>query len=132
MLSNTDGQTGSGIAATRILNALLSRSLKVEMLVRRKITNQIEIKTISPNFLSRFDYIVRILFSKVICKFQKDNNINFHSTSFLKSKINFNKKYGDFDVINLHWIGNETISISQIAKIKKPIVWTLHDSWPFL
>ena len=26
----------------------------------------------------------------------------------------------------------ETISISDIAKIKKPIVWTLHDMWAFL
>jgi len=35
----------------------------------------------------------------------------------------------DADVIHLHWINNEMISIKEIAKIKKPIVWTLHDMW---
>jgi len=36
----------------------------------------------------------------------------------------------DADVIHLHWINNEMISIKEIAKIKKPLVWTLHDMWP--
>jgi glycosyltransferase involved in cell wall biosynthesis len=33
--------------------------------------------------------------------------------------------------VHLHWIGNEMISISEIKKIKKKIVWTLHDMWVF-
>jgi glycosyltransferase involved in cell wall biosynthesis len=37
----------------------------------------------------------------------------------------------DVDVINLHWINNETITIKQIAKIGKPVVFTLHDMWAF-
>jgi glycosyltransferase involved in cell wall biosynthesis len=36
----------------------------------------------------------------------------------------------DADVIHLHWIHNEMISIREIAQIKKPLVWTLHDMWP--
>jgi glycosyltransferase involved in cell wall biosynthesis len=35
----------------------------------------------------------------------------------------------DADVIHLHWVNNEMISIKEIAKIKKPLVWTLHDCW---
>jgi glycosyltransferase involved in cell wall biosynthesis len=38
------------------------------------------------------------------------------------------------DVINLHWINNGFISIKQIGKLEKlniPIIWTLHDMWPF-
>ena len=35
------------------------------------------------------------------------------------------------DFVNLHWIGNETISISDINKINSEIIWTLHDMWPF-
>ena len=31
------------------------------------------------------------------------------------------------DVIHLHWINSEMLSISDIGKIKKPIVWTIHD-----
>ena len=35
------------------------------------------------------------------------------------------------DLVHLHWINNEMISIEQIGKITKPIVWTLHDMWPY-
>jgi glycosyltransferase involved in cell wall biosynthesis len=37
----------------------------------------------------------------------------------------------DADIINLHWIGTGTLAIEEIAQIRKPIVWTLHDMWAF-
>ena len=37
----------------------------------------------------------------------------------------------DCDIVNLHWINGEMLSIKDIAKIKKPIVWTLHDMCTF-
>lgn len=33
------------------------------------------------------------------------------------------------DLVNLHWISNETISWNEIAKIEAPIAWTMHDMW---
>lgn len=36
----------------------------------------------------------------------------------------------DADVLNLHWI-SDLLSIKDIGRLKKPIVWTLHDMWPF-
>jgi len=37
----------------------------------------------------------------------------------------------DYDIVHLHWINNRFLDIEELKKIKKPIVWTLHDSWPF-
>lgn len=36
----------------------------------------------------------------------------------------------DYDVLHLHWINGRFISLKDLPK-DKPIVWTLHDSWPF-
>jgi len=36
----------------------------------------------------------------------------------------------DYDVLHLHWINNRFVSLKDLPK-NKPIVWTLHDSWPF-
>jgi glycosyltransferase involved in cell wall biosynthesis len=36
----------------------------------------------------------------------------------------------DADVLNLHWISN-MLSVADIGRLKKPIVWTLHDMWAF-
>ena len=32
-------------------------------------------------------------------------------------------------MVNLHWLGHGLISLRQMRKITKPIVWTLHDEW---
>lgn len=37
----------------------------------------------------------------------------------------------DYDILHLHWIGDGVISIKKLAEIEKPIVWTMHDMWPF-
>lgn len=35
------------------------------------------------------------------------------------------------DIIHLHWIGAGFIPITTLARIGKPIVWTLHDEWAY-
>lgn len=37
----------------------------------------------------------------------------------------------DYNIVHLHWINNRFLDIDELVKIHKPIVWTLHDSWPF-
>lgn len=36
----------------------------------------------------------------------------------------------DYDVLHLHWINRRFVQLEDLPK-DKPIVWTLHDSWPF-
>jgi glycosyltransferase involved in cell wall biosynthesis len=35
------------------------------------------------------------------------------------------------DIVNLHWLGTGTLSIEEIGRIRRPVVWTLHDMWTF-
>lgn len=37
----------------------------------------------------------------------------------------------DIDLINLHWIGDSTISIEEIGRLAQPVVWRLPDQWAF-
>ena len=36
----------------------------------------------------------------------------------------------DYDVLHLHWINQRFIPLEDLPQ-DKPIIWTLHDSWPF-
>ena len=36
-----------------------------------------------------------------------------------------------FDLIHLHWINAGILKIEDLSKIKKPIIWTIRDMWPF-
>jgi glycosyltransferase involved in cell wall biosynthesis len=35
------------------------------------------------------------------------------------------------DIIHLHWMGAGFLRVETLGKLKKPLVWTLHDSWVF-
>ena len=35
------------------------------------------------------------------------------------------------DIIHLHWLGAGFMRVETLGKLNKPLVWTLHDSWPF-
>ena len=37
----------------------------------------------------------------------------------------------DADVIHLHWVTFEMMSVADIGRLRGPIVWTLHDMWGF-
>ena len=72
----------------------------------------------------------RSLFLKL---FQKDNSslqsIAWPSTG-LGNELN-KLQAGRPDVINLHWLGNDTISIEEIGKLDYPLIWRLPDEWAF-
>ncbi|NJC88103.1 MAG: glycosyltransferase [Desulfuromonas sp.] len=35
------------------------------------------------------------------------------------------------DIVHLHWLGAGFCRVESIGKFARPLVWTLHDSWPF-
>lgn len=53
-----------------------------------------------------------------------------HSFGDISAGIVNEVNASDADVVHLHWIAN-LLSIRDIGKITKPIVWTLHDMWAF-
>lgn len=38
----------------------------------------------------------------------------------------------DAQIVHLHWIGAEMISLKQISQIRKTTIWTMHDAWPII
>ncbi|TDX26940.1 glycosyltransferase involved in cell wall biosynthesis [Modicisalibacter xianhensis] len=37
----------------------------------------------------------------------------------------------DADIVHIHWLHGGGLSIEDIARIAKPVVWSLHDMWAF-
>ncbi|MDK3155405.1 glycosyltransferase [Kamptonema cortianum] len=35
------------------------------------------------------------------------------------------------DIVNLHWVTGAMFQIESLAKLGRPVVWSLHDAWPF-
>lgn len=74
--------------------------------------------------------IVRAQLDNLPSKFYKKREDRIFSTGFAGVRLTNHPLYGWADIIHLHWINNGFLSLWQIKKIKKPIVWTLRDMWP--
>ena len=64
--------------------------------------------------------------------FQKTTNQAFHSSGLVPCLLDKKINNSGSEIINLHWFQGEMLSIRSISRIKKPIIFTLHDSWAFL
>ena len=95
---------------------------------KRNTNNSINPSSIFFKIHSIFKIIIKKIFNKFF--FHKKQTITLGIfKSFEIEKII--KKIKP-DIINLHWVGNEFLSLNEIKKIDVPIVWTLHDMWVFL
>jgi len=62
---------------------------------------------------------------------QKVADLTFRSANRWPSRLDRTIAALPHDVINLHWIGSEMLSIEEIGRLNKPVIWTLHDMWAF-
>jgi len=100
------------------------------MWVNRAFSNDPNVET-SLKLGIRFPYLLRRLLVFPFVNLLKTRNPIIHSPSILPSQWLQKINDSDADLIHLHWIQNEMLSIADIEKIKKPLVWTLHDMWGF-
>lgn len=61
----------------------------------------------------------------------KTGNPILHSPAILPSGWSRRLNQLDADLLHLHWVNGEMLSLSGIGKLQKPVVWTLHDMWAF-
>lgn len=134
-ISTTDWSGGAAIAANRIVNAQQNLTeLKSGLFVQYQ---RQKIKYIHSDSDSKFKNIVRT-FNKFADEFtirllsvQSRGRFTFPYFGEDISQIDLIK---DADILNLHWINGGFLSLKsleKIAKMNKPILWTLHDMWAF-
>ena len=131
-LSYYDKSGGAAIATHRIHQALLKSKVDSLMLVSNKISD-------SKNIISS-NKLIDVSLDRINLYFQRKlHKINLNSNIYKVSKsYNLLPTFKletinriNPDIVNLHWIGNNFINFKEIPLIKKPVVWTLHDMWPF-
>ena len=134
-LSNNDINGGAARAAYRIHRCIKDNEndylVNSSMKVVKKYSSDPTVTCLQNNsyFWKRLQpRISRFLKSNFKTTNQSAHNIAYPSTGLLK-QINNDKSLKK--IIHLHWLGDNTISIEEVGKLKDPVFWTLHDQWPF-
>ncbi len=138
ILSSSDKSGGAAIASSRLHLALKKHDVNSQMLVRYKV-NHIDPTIQAINQLARFATVEahpRFIMEKLFFLFhEKSITERFaFSTNKFGFNVSANQLVRGADIIHLHWINQGFISLKglkNLFSLKKPVVWTLHDMWPF-
>ena len=124
-----ENQGGASIAANQIHNCLLREQVKSQLLVSEKISSDQNVIT-DKSFIASVSRKCREKFNRNLFKFLNEKSTNTQSSGLLRSLLPYKINKLKHDIINLHWINNEMMSIKDVTRINKPIIWTIHDLWP--
>lgn len=132
-LVNTD-EGGAGRATIRIsksINELCDNNTS-KILVARRTKKINTISSLEVKKINKLQRMINSQINKISIKKYKTSSL------FSNSKLGFsiinNPLIRECDIIHLHWINDALLSYNELERLKKigkPIVWTLHDMWPF-
>jgi glycosyltransferase involved in cell wall biosynthesis len=130
LVAQTDGGGGAARAAQRLHRALHGHGVDTAMLVRRMSNG-------GPGLhgprgrLEGWLSGLRSPVGRALMRLQRAALSGPRSGNFVPSRWARRIDTLGPDVVHLHWVGDETMSIEDIGRIRQPLVWTLHDTWAF-
>jgi glycosyltransferase involved in cell wall biosynthesis len=128
ILTSSDNIGGANRAAYRLYRALRSTVSQARMTVLYKKSDDWTVTGPSTAY-EKVKHFIRPKIGGLIVALQRSPNQNMHSVNLLPSNRAARINKSDTDIVNLHWVGGEAMSIEDVGKIRKPVVWTFHDMW---
>lgn len=126
--SDSDG--GAARAARRLNQALNQAGGSSRMVVINKTSDDITVQA-PLGFSGRMRALMAQKAGKLALGAQRTTNPVVHSLNWCPSGLGKWIDRCDAEVVNLHWLGFEALSVGEVAAIRKPLVWTMHDMWSF-
>jgi len=127
-LSHSDNTGGASKAAYRIHSSLLECGIDSRL--------GVNLKTLSdPSVFTPYQFRaiprLRNHLVKPLRFLHRDPNHDYISPSILPSRWPRYIRTVNPHLVHLHWVQGEMLSVRDIASFACPVVWSLHDMWPF-
>lgn len=129
-VSYSDVGGGAARAAYRIHHALRIKGVDSTMMVSNAAAGDWTVQG-PVSKLEKLSTRIRLQVAWLASRLLRTENPIIHSPALLPSGLIKRLQACDADVVHLHWINGEMLSIPEIGRISKPVVWTLHDMWAF-
>ena len=125
-LSTSDIDNGGARAAYRLSQGLQSLGCSSQMLVRAKFSGD---RMVVPekSLLTKLGPPMSGLPLRLYPKYKS----GMFSPQWFPDVLAPRVAQVNPDIVNLHWVCNGFLKIETLPKFQKPLVWTLHDMWPF-
>ncbi len=136
-INTDDYMGGAAIAGKRIAGALREHyDLDIQMLVQKKKFSDSYIHPAGDSLYFKATAFLRFALERLYFTFfEKSRNVRFaFSPANTGMDVSFHPLVKQADIIHLHFINFGFLSIETLQSLfetGKPIVWTMHDMWPF-
>lgn len=133
IINTFDIRGGAARAAYRLHRALLDAGVDSQMLVQSKSSDdntvigsvtRTKVQGIRNKFRPALDILPRL-------SYVNKTKTLFSSAWVPSSRLVNTIETINPDIVHLHWICDGMVRIEDLSRIKKPIVWSLHDMWAF-
>lgn len=130
-INYSDLSGGAAIAGYRLHCALRESGIHSRILVQNKTSDDPDVLCHN-SLIYNIAKVINSRIESIPLKLYPHRKTNIFSTglSYNNKIFNYINDY-DPDIIHLHWINGGLINLHNLLTIKKPIVWSLHDMWPF-
>ena len=130
MLNTFDSHGGAAMATYRLHRGLRSIGVDSRVLVQAKKTDDRSV--IGPSTKpEKIVAAVRPYLDGAATRLYRNRQKVFFSPAWLPETLAARVAKIDPNIIHLFWINYGFLRIETLKKFKRPIVWTLHDMWPF-
>ncbi len=130
-----EGGGGGAIAAQRIHQALVRKGGDAGVVSRLRVIFE---QTADPTVLGGPAEGVNPFWQRLQPRFTawakrgfRSSNPITHSIAWPSTGFGRELNRSAADLLHLHWLGDQTLSIEEIGALRRPVVWTLHDQWAF-
>ena len=133
LINTSERMGGAAIACSRLMEALKNNGIKAKMLVRDKQTDQITVVSLDRSWKLVWKFVWERVCIWSANRFKR-NHLFAVDIANTGTDITSLPEFQQADVIHLHWVNQGMLSLRNIDKILasgKPVVWTMHDMWPF-
>jgi len=129
-LNLSDSVGGAAKAAYRIHKAVTLVGVNSTLMVNRKSMVDASVVGLKSSFERLIDKF-RSGFGVLVSRIMQTPNADYHSAAIFPTSWSKKLDRPEVDIVHLHWINGEMMSINDLGMIQKPLVWTLHDMWAF-
>lgn len=131
IVNTSDIEGGAARAAYRLHQSLLDSGIDSQMLVQSKTSDDYTVLIEDKKLIKYFNKLRPVLDSLPIRFYKNHTKTLFSPSYFPFSNIVDRINKINPDIVHLHWICGGMMRVEDIARIKVPIVWSLHDMWTF-
>ncbi len=122
---------GAARGAYWLHHALLDLGVASEILTNsRNVSQYTHVHSIAERPVSKLKSMVRTQLDRLPASLYRHRKRWIFSTGLVGYNFTGTPQYKDADVVHLHWINSGFVNMAHLAKVDKPIVWTMRDMWP--